>query len=120
MVLFRTGRSYGMAKVASIFFLIFVFVCYAQPKEKVVSFDFGEVSSKKVLSHRFVFEEKIVSVISLCECLKIDISKEKDKFMVDIKLDPYGYEGKISLEGLLIKEDGNIIRLRIFATVGKE
>ncbi len=120
MVLFRASNPYDMVKIASVFSLLFVLVCYAQPKEKIINFDFGEVSSKEILSHKFVLKEKVVSAVSMCDCLKINISKEKHKFVVGIELDPEGYEGKVSLEGLLIKDDNNIIRLRISAVVRKD
>lgn len=106
-----------MVKITFVLFLSFALICYAQPSEKIIRFDFGKVSSKAILSHEFIFKEKIVSVMSMCECLQINMFEDKGSYIARVEINPQGYRGKVSLEAVLMKEDNSLVRLKISAFV---
>lgn len=95
-------------------------VCFAAGS-RTVEHDFGAIAASAVVSHTFMFDEDIKSVIALCDCVTASVVKSvhagKKQTQVLVKFDPASYQGPVSQEIFLLDKDSNRITLRLKAFV---
>lgn len=111
-----------MAKLVLIFFLLASLWAYADDNNRLLEYNLGEISFKKVAIQKYEFKEEIKSAISLCECVKVNVyKKEAPKaeplYIVNIEFDPKDYEGQVTQDIMLLDKNDNLITLRIKAFV---
>ncbi len=92
-------------------------VCFAQQAEEVVSFNFGKIRSDEIVTHRFIFKDRIESAVSLCECLVLNVYKENGKYIVEVRFDSGNYRGKVEEEAILLIQGNRKVRIKIYAEV---
>ncbi|RKY33576.1 MAG: hypothetical protein DRP68_01940 [Candidatus Omnitrophota bacterium] len=103
--------------------LVFIYsICFAQEKERLIEYDFGEISQECVVKHKFQIEKRIKNGVALCECVQVKVYKEKQNlknsfYTVEIEFNPQGYKGDTIQDVLRVDEENNWIRLRIKAFV---
>ena len=84
---------YRLVTVLAVIFVWFSAV-HSQEFTEVIIHDFGEVSANQVLNHRFVFDHKIETAVSLCECVTAVVNKDKSgRYSVDVEFDLIDYSG---------------------------
>jgi hypothetical protein len=85
--------------------------CFAQNKSLEFSF---QIPKDKIFIHRFEFNKEIKGVITLCECVKAKVFPDKDKYILEVKLDPKEIEKeKFSQEIILKDKDNHLIKLKL-------
>jgi hypothetical protein len=73
-------------------------ICLAQGTPGAIEYNFGDILSDKPVTHDFEFKEKIKSVVSLCECVKVSTLEENSKtplYTVHVEFDPKDYSGDV-------------------------
>ncbi|MEM7816436.1 MAG: hypothetical protein QXZ20_00820 [Candidatus Aenigmatarchaeota archaeon] len=108
--------------IFSILFIFLVGFVVAEENVKLIEYDLGKISSEKLVKLEFKFKEEFKGLTSLCSCIKAKIYRKKEEnnifySIVYIELDPYGYRGDLEQDLILLKENGEVITLRLKAFV---
>ena len=95
---------------------------FAEGEVKVIEYNLGEVLSDNTIEKSFEFKKRIVSVVTLCDCVHVEVIEKKippndDLYVVKVAFNPEGYEGPVEQDVCLIDEDDSLVTLRIKAFV---
>ncbi|MDD5195643.1 MAG: DUF1573 domain-containing protein [Candidatus Omnitrophica bacterium] len=115
----RLLRIYALLAV---FFFSLHLSCPAGDIAPLIEYDFGAVSSKTLLKHDFMLPEEITNLVTLCECIKAQASREKGpdgamRYLVRVEFDPSEYKGPVQEDILTLTKSAKRTTLRIKAFV---
>jgi hypothetical protein len=106
----------ALAFLAAVLFPVSSYSQGPQAEGPGIVYDFGQVSSIPVeLTHIFSFDEDIASVLSLCECLAVEVKATAPQ-EVQVRFTPSG-TGRQSAEAIIEAETGAVLKLYIYAEV---
>lgn len=109
-----------MDKLKIIVLFLFVnsfFAAHAQMKEEVIEYNIGVISPDKVIKKSSKFNEEITNAVSMCDCLEVNVKREKDSSVVELEFNPAEYKGLAIAEAKLIGKNSRVITLRLRAYV---
>lgn len=111
-----------MDKLKLLIGLFIASVCiftYAQESERTIEYDFGIIPSDSIAHKVYEVKGEIVSAVSLCDCVDVQVDRGKNNSLINIKFNPEGYDGLTVQEVKLFSDNGQLITLKLRVYVGK-
>ncbi len=109
-----------MDKLKTLILVIFLFFSagvFAQNPAKIIKYDFGKVKPNTQTQAQLKTEEDIVSLASLCECIKAKVEEKDDLTLINIEFDSTGYQGQVQETVFMVNQKNQLIKLKIKALV---
>ncbi|MDD4954619.1 MAG: hypothetical protein PHP17_01070 [Candidatus Omnitrophica bacterium] len=105
-------------KIFILFFSISsCFLVQAEDQESTIEYNIGIIPPDRVFTKTYDIKEEVYSAVSMCECVEVDLIKEKGFSKVEIEFNPAEYKGLTIVEVKLLCKGNKVITLRLRAYV---
>lgn len=105
-------------KIFALFvFINSLFLTYAEDKEKVLEYNIGIISPDKIFKKTYEIKEEVANAVSMCDCIEVNVTKQKESSLVEIEFNPAEYKGLTIVEVKLLTKGSRVITLRLRAYV---
>jgi len=109
-----------MDKLKIFIILCFVNSCFqaaAEDKGQLLEYDIGVISPKKIFKKTYEIKGEINSAVSMCDCVEVNVTKQKNSSLVEVEFNPAEYKGPTIAEVKLLDKANRVITLRLKAYV---
>lgn len=89
----------------------------AEENESTIEYNIGIIPPDKVFTKTYDIKEEVYSAVSMCECVEVNLIKEKGSSRVEIEFNPAEYKGLTIVEAKLLCKGNKVITLRLRAYV---